>query len=171
MWWGYSRLMGADEEGTLERLKALRRELLDPKVAEHHGRIVKTTRAGLRKGGMPEERASEALAPMRLPERAVLLKPRTPDIYTEAINLFEHALPLDPQSVEARSRLAGALVGCRLNAVTDSPADDLARADGLVGQPWRHSPAARMPISSKGGLPLLPERWCVVNLENVAKYM
>ena len=38
---GYSRLMGADEEGTLERLKALRRELLDPKIAEHHGRIVK----------------------------------------------------------------------------------------------------------------------------------
>jgi class 3 adenylate cyclase len=32
---GYSRLMGADEEGTLERLKALRRELLDPKIAEH----------------------------------------------------------------------------------------------------------------------------------------
>jgi hypothetical protein len=40
---GYSRLMGADEEGTLERLKALRRELVDPKIAEHHGRIVKTT--------------------------------------------------------------------------------------------------------------------------------
>jgi adenylate cyclase len=36
---GYSRLIGADEEGTLERLKALRRELLDPKIAEHHGRI------------------------------------------------------------------------------------------------------------------------------------
>jgi class 3 adenylate cyclase len=34
---GYSRLMGADEEGTLERLKALRRELLDPKIAEHRG--------------------------------------------------------------------------------------------------------------------------------------
>ena len=32
---GYSRLMGADEEGTLERLKALRRELVDPKIAEH----------------------------------------------------------------------------------------------------------------------------------------
>jgi adenylate cyclase len=44
---GYSRLMGADEEGTLERLKALRRELLDPKLAEHHGRIVKTTGDGL----------------------------------------------------------------------------------------------------------------------------
>ena len=40
---GYSRLMGADEEGTLERLKALRREIIDPKIAEHHGRLVKTT--------------------------------------------------------------------------------------------------------------------------------
>jgi len=44
---GYSRLMGADEEGTLERLKALRRELLDPKIAEHKGRIVKTTGDGM----------------------------------------------------------------------------------------------------------------------------
>jgi TolB-like protein len=44
---GYSRLMGTDEEGTLERLKALRRELTDPKIAEHHGRIVKTTGDGL----------------------------------------------------------------------------------------------------------------------------
>jgi adenylate cyclase len=43
----YSRLMGADEEGTLERLKALRRELSDPKVKEHRGRIVKTTGDGL----------------------------------------------------------------------------------------------------------------------------
>src|SRR5438128_3720439 len=44
---GYSRLMGADEEGTLERLKALRHELLDPKIAEHKGRIVKITGDGL----------------------------------------------------------------------------------------------------------------------------
>jgi adenylate cyclase len=44
---GYSRLMGTDEEGTLERLKAHRRELIDPKIAEHHGRIVKTTGDGM----------------------------------------------------------------------------------------------------------------------------
>jgi len=44
---GYSRLMGSDEEGTLERLTALRREFLDPKIAEHHGRIVKTTGDGM----------------------------------------------------------------------------------------------------------------------------
>jgi adenylate cyclase len=44
---GYSRLMGADQEGTLERLKALRRGLVGPKIAEHHGRFVKTTGDGL----------------------------------------------------------------------------------------------------------------------------
>ena len=44
---GYSRLMGADEEGTLDRLKAHRRELVDPKIEEYHGRIFKTTGDGL----------------------------------------------------------------------------------------------------------------------------
>jgi len=44
---GYSRLMGADEEGTLAALQAIRRELSDPKIAEHRGRIVKTTGDGL----------------------------------------------------------------------------------------------------------------------------
>jgi len=43
---GYSRLMGEDEEATLAALKTLRRELIDPKVKEHHGRIVKTTGDG-----------------------------------------------------------------------------------------------------------------------------
>jgi class 3 adenylate cyclase/pimeloyl-ACP methyl ester carboxylesterase len=43
---GYSRLMGADEEGTLTALKTYRRELIDPKVTEHRGRIVKTTGDG-----------------------------------------------------------------------------------------------------------------------------
>ena len=44
---GYSRLMGADEEGTLAALKAIRREVVDPKIEEHRGRIVKTTGDGL----------------------------------------------------------------------------------------------------------------------------
>ncbi|SDR49755.1 adenylate cyclase [Rhizobiales bacterium GAS113] len=44
---GYSRLMGADEEGTLAQLKACRRKLVDPKIAEHRGRIVKTTGDGM----------------------------------------------------------------------------------------------------------------------------
>jgi len=44
---GYSRLIGADEAGTLGRLKAIRAELIDPAIAAHHGRLVKTTGDGL----------------------------------------------------------------------------------------------------------------------------
>src|SRR6202163_2784669 len=44
---GYSRLMGADEEGTLARLKAVRKALVDPTIGAHRGRIVKTTGDGM----------------------------------------------------------------------------------------------------------------------------
>src|ERR1700747_1851163 len=44
---GYSRLMGADEEGTHERLKAHLGELVNPKIREHRGRVVKNTGDGL----------------------------------------------------------------------------------------------------------------------------
>lgn len=44
---GYSRAMGVDEEGTLARLKTHRRQLIDPKIAEHHGRIANTAGDGL----------------------------------------------------------------------------------------------------------------------------
>jgi adenylate cyclase len=44
---GYSRLIGADEGGTLQALKAIRAELIDPTIAAYHGRLVKTTGDGL----------------------------------------------------------------------------------------------------------------------------
>src|SRR5262249_49814140 len=44
---GYSRLIGADENGTLQAMKAIRAELLDPTIAAHNGRLVKTTGDGL----------------------------------------------------------------------------------------------------------------------------
>ena len=44
---GYSRLMGADEEGTLERFNALLSELVEPCIAEHRGQVVKTMGDGL----------------------------------------------------------------------------------------------------------------------------
>ncbi len=44
---GYSRLIRSDEEGTLAALKALRADLIDPKIAEHHGRIVKLMGDGM----------------------------------------------------------------------------------------------------------------------------
>src|SRR5438477_6994141 len=43
---GYSRLIGTDEQGTLNRLRSFRTEVVDPKIAEHHGRLVKTTGDG-----------------------------------------------------------------------------------------------------------------------------
>jgi tetratricopeptide (TPR) repeat protein len=87
------------------------------------------------------------------------LKPWTRDIYTEAINLFERALALDPKSVEARSRLAGALVGRRLNAVTGSAAADLTRAETLVDQVLAASPRYAFAHFVKGHLLRAQRRW------------
>jgi class 3 adenylate cyclase len=60
--------MGEDEEGTLARLKGHRRELIDSKIAAHHGRVVKTTSDGLsvevskrRRGGRLSPLAADAL--------------------------------------------------------------------------------------------------------------
>ena len=43
---GYSRLIGADEEGTLNRLRAIRTEVVDPSITQYRGRVVKTTGDG-----------------------------------------------------------------------------------------------------------------------------
>src|SRR5438309_7489004 len=43
---GYSRLIGADEEGTLNRMRSIREEIISPSISKHHGRIVKTTGDG-----------------------------------------------------------------------------------------------------------------------------
>ena len=44
---GYSRLIGDDEEGTLNQLRSIRADVIDPKISEHRGRVVKTTGDGL----------------------------------------------------------------------------------------------------------------------------
>ena len=64
---GYSRLMGADEEGTHERLQAHLRELVNPKIAEHRGWIVKNTDDGFRTSGGPRGPAQPLLRPLGLP--------------------------------------------------------------------------------------------------------
>jgi adenylate cyclase len=109
---GYSRMMEADGEGTLERLKALRREVLDQQIAEHHGRIVKTTGDGLlaefasvvnavrgrgaagdaraqrgRRGGQPH-RTAHRYQSRRRPRAGILLG--------VPIALFDRALVLNP---------------------------------------------------------------------------
>jgi TolB-like protein/class 3 adenylate cyclase/Tfp pilus assembly protein PilF len=110
--------------------------------------------------------AAEAARPIEHPDaldyilrgRAVSLKPRTPDTYREAINLFEHALALDPQSVEAQTQLAYSLAGRVLLGMADSAAADLARAEGLVGEALAVSPSA-YPHYVKGRVLRAQNRW------------
>jgi TolB-like protein/class 3 adenylate cyclase/Flp pilus assembly protein TadD len=111
--------------------------------------------------------AAEAARPTEHPDaldyflrgRAVLLKPRTRDTYSEAINLFEHALALDPESVEAQSRLAGILVTRVLELTTDSAAADLARAERLVDQALAASPRYALAHFAKGRVLRAQKRW------------
>jgi TolB-like protein/Flp pilus assembly protein TadD len=86
--------------------------------------------------------AAEAARPGEHPDtldyilrgRAAGLKPYSRENQAEQISLFEHALALDPQSVEAQIRLANALVRRVLNGTTGEATGDLRRAEGLVGQ-------------------------------------
>jgi adenylate cyclase len=86
---GYSRLMGADEEGTLERLKAHRRELIDPKIAEHHGRIVKTTGDGMlvEFGSVVDAVRCAVDVQTTMPERNTALPPEQWITFRVGINL------------------------------------------------------------------------------------
>jgi TolB-like protein/Flp pilus assembly protein TadD len=72
--------------------------------------------------------------------RAARLKPNSPDVYAEAISLFQHALALDSQSVEAQTRLAGSLVSRVMNGLAASTEEDLVRGEELVGQALAASP-------------------------------
>jgi TolB-like protein/Tfp pilus assembly protein PilF len=111
--------------------------------------------------------AAEAARPIELPDaldcilrgRAVSLKPRTPDTYREAINLFEHALALDPQSVEAQTQLAYSLAGRVLLGMADLAAADLARAEGLVAQALAVSPRSAYAHYVKGRVLRAQNRW------------
>jgi len=93
--------------------------------------------------------------------RAVLLKPRTRGTHREAINLFEHALALDPKSVEAQSRLAAVLVDSVTTGMTDSAsaAPGIARAEELVDRALAASPRYAIPHVVKGHVLRARNRW------------
>jgi adenylate cyclase len=91
--------------------------------------------------------------------RAVFLKPRMPDTYTEAIKLYERALALDPRSVEAQSLLAIALTARVLDRMTDSTAADIARAEALVRQALAASPRSPLAHHAKGQVLRTQNRW------------
>jgi adenylate cyclase len=103
---------------------------------------------------------AEAARPTEHPEaldyifrgRAAMNKPPARDNYAEAIGLFEHALALDPRSVEAQSWLAIALARRVLDQMSDSTATDIARAQGLVGQALAALPGSPLAHFAKGDL-------------------
>jgi adenylate cyclase len=84
--------------------------------------------------------------------RAARLKPNSRNASTEAISLFEHALALDPQSVEAQTRLAGSLVSRVLNGLTDLAGEDLIRSQELIGQALAASPRSALAHFVRGEL-------------------
>jgi len=111
--------------------------------------------------------AAEAARPTEHPDaldyilrgRAVLFKPRTPDMFREAINLFERALALDPESAEAQSLLVESLVASVTTGLTDSAAADLARAETLVDQALAVSPRNGYAHLVKGLVLRAQNRW------------
>jgi adenylate cyclase len=111
--------------------------------------------------------AAEAARPIEHPDaldyilrgRAATLRPSSRDVYAEAISLFEHALALDPQSVEAESRLANSLAGRVLDRMTNSAAADLTRAEGLVGRALAASPHSAYAHQVKGLVLRAQKRW------------
>ena len=113
--------------------------------------------------------AAEAARPSEHPDaldyilrgRAVLLKPRTSDTHREAIDLYERALGLDPQSVETQTRLAAVLVDSVATGMTDwtSALPDIARAEGLVDQALASSPHLAHAHIVKAHVLRMQNRW------------
>jgi adenylate cyclase len=91
--------------------------------------------------------------------RAAGFKPNSRDVYAEAISFFEHALTIDPQSVEAQSRLAIALTARVLDQMTASTAADIARAEGLVRQALEAAPRSPLVHFAKGQILRVQKRY------------
>jgi TolB-like protein/Tfp pilus assembly protein PilF len=82
--------------------------------------------------------------------RAAYDKPPSPEKYEGAIAWYERALALDPQSVEAQSRLATTLIARVLDYMSDTVTADVARAEGLAGQALAASPRSPLAHFAKG---------------------
>ena len=82
--------------------------------------------------------------------RAAGLKPASGDSYAEMISMFEHALALDPQSVQAQSLLANVLAGRVMDGFSDAAAADIARAEELVAKALAASPRSPVAHYAKG---------------------
>jgi adenylate cyclase len=111
--------------------------------------------------------AAEAARPSEHPDaldfilrgRAAGFKPISRGIHLERIGLFEHALALDPQSIEAQSRLADVLVDRVLSGMAEAATADLARAERLIDQSLAASPRYAFAHFVKGEVLRAQKRW------------
>ena len=84
--------------------------------------------------------------------RAAYWKPNSREKWAETVGLFDHALALDQHSVEAQAWLANALVARATDGWSDSPGDDMRRAEGLVGEAIATAPRNWFAHYAKGGI-------------------
>lgn len=91
--------------------------------------------------------------------RSALNKPFTPDNYAEAIDQFEHALALDPQSLETQSWLASALAARVMDQMTASTTADIRRAEALVKRIMMTSPSNTLAHFTKGQVLRVQKRY------------
>jgi TolB-like protein/class 3 adenylate cyclase/Flp pilus assembly protein TadD len=90
--------------------------------------------------------------------RAASLKPNSRNVHAETISWYQRALTLDPQSVEAMCRLADILVTRANDNMSDSAADDIARAEELIDRALAASPRSWHPHLVKGRVLYLQRR-------------
>jgi TolB-like protein/Tfp pilus assembly protein PilF len=106
--------------------------------------------------------AAEAARPTAHPDALdYILRGRAtaPESYSKRVALFEHALALDPHSVDAQSWLAVALTVPVIDGRSDTPAVDITRAEGLVGQALAVSPSSALAHYAKGQLLRAQDRY------------
>jgi adenylate cyclase len=102
--------------------------------------------------------SAEAARPTERPDvleyilrgRAAWNRPPARDNYVQIFSLFEHALALDPRSVDAQSWLAAVLAGRVMNGMSDSAAADIKRAEGMAAQALAASPRSPLAHFAKG---------------------
>jgi adenylate cyclase len=91
--------------------------------------------------------------------QAARQRPNSREGYAQAVSLFQHALALDPQSIEAQTQLASALVSRVLDGMTDTADADLARAEALVEHALAASPRSGYAHLVKGRLLSAQNKW------------
>jgi TolB-like protein/class 3 adenylate cyclase len=173
---GYSRLMGEDEEGTLAALKAIRRELGDPKIAEHRGRIVKTTGDGMliefasvidavrcavevqremaeRNASVPAERRIEFRVGIHQGDIII----DEGDIFGDGVNVAARLEGLAPPGGICVSRRVQEDAAGRLDLAFEDLGDQQLKNIARPVQVYRIAPGPRASGPHAGGTPVLPD--------------